>query len=59
MECVEAKIGNSEQPLFNGTEPDRVYYSAFGDTNDADKNLLPYGEYIQDQKEVEVNEGCT
>ena len=56
MERVEAKIGNSNQPLFGGTDPDRVYYSAFGDTRDADKNLLPCGEDIQDQKEVEVNE---
>ena len=56
MERVEAKIVNSKQPLFDGTEPDIVYYSAFGDTDDADNNLLPYGEDIQDQKEVEVNE---
>ena len=39
---MKAKIGNSNQPLFGGTKPDRVYYSAFGDTNDADNNLLHY-----------------
>ena len=55
MECVQAKIGNSKQPLFDGTEPYILYYSAFGDTDDADDNLLPYGGNIQDQKEVEVN----
>ena len=50
MESVEAKIGNAKQPLFDGTGPDRIYYSAFGDTNDADKNVLPYGEEMQYQK---------
>ena len=39
MEPVEAKIGNYKQPLFDGTDPDRVYYSAFGDTEDADDNF--------------------
>ena len=53
---MEDKVRNSKKPLFDGTDPDRVYYSAFGDTYDADKNLLPYGEEIQDHKEVEVNE---
>ena len=55
MECVEAKIGNSKEPLFDGIYPEIVYYSAFGDTKNADDNFLPYGEEIQDQKEVEVN----
>ena len=56
MEHVEAKIGNDKQPLFDGTKPDIVYYSAFGDTNYAEDNMVPYGKDIQDQKEVEVNE---
>ena len=46
MEHVEAKIGNTKQPLFDGTEPYRVYYSAFRDTGDTGNNLLPYGEEI-------------
>ena len=44
---VEAKFGNSKQPLFDGMDPDRVYYSSFGDTEDTDNNVLPYGEDIQ------------
>ena len=52
MDRVEAKIGNSNQPLFDDTDKDIVYYSAFGDNGDADDNFLHYGEYIQDQKEV-------
>ena len=56
MERVEAKIGNSKKPMFDVTEPDRVYYSDFGYTNYSYNNVLPYGEYIQDQKGVEVNE---
>ena len=50
MERVEAKIGNSKKTLFDGTEPDRVYWSDFGDTDNADDNMFPYGEDIQDQK---------
>ena len=44
MEHVEAKIGNAKQPLFYDTDPDRVYWSAFGDTDAGDENMLPYGE---------------
>ena len=55
MERVEARIVNSKQPLFGVTYPNRVYYSSFGDTDNADDNVLSYGEDIQDQKGVEVN----
>ena len=41
--------------MFDGTDPDKVYYSAFVDTFNADNKVLHYGEDIQDQKEVEVN----
>ena len=47
MERVEAKIVNSKQPIFDRTEPDRVYYSAFGDTGDPQENLLTYEEEIK------------
>ena len=56
MERVEDKIVNAKQLLFDGTYPYRVYYSAFGDTYYANRNVLTYGEDIKDQKEVEVNE---
>ena len=46
MERVETKIGNSKQPLFDGTEPDRLYCSTFGYTDNASYNLLPYVEKI-------------
>ena len=46
MERVEDKILNYTQPLFHGTEPYEVYYSAFRDTEDSDNNILPYGENI-------------
>ena len=55
MGCVEDKIGDSKQPLFDGMDPEIVYYSAFGDAGNSENNVLPYGEEIQDQKEVEVN----
>ena len=56
MERVEAKIVNSKQPIFDRTEPDRVYYSAFGDTGDPQENLLTYEEEIKKQKQVEVHQ---
>ena len=56
MEHVEAKIGNSKKPLFDGTDPEGVYYSDFGDKDNSDDNVLPYAEEIQDQKQVEFNE---
>ena len=43
MERVETKFGNNKQPLFDGTDTDRVHFSAFGDTNYTDNNMLPYG----------------
>ena len=55
MQRVEAKIGNAEQSLFDGTYPYRVYYSASWDNDYSDDNVLPYGEYIIYQKEVEFN----
>ena len=53
---MESKIVNAKQPLFDGTDPDRVYNSDYGDINYDDGNVLPYGEEIQYKKEVEVNE---
>ena len=50
MDRVETKIGNDNQPMFDGIDPDRVYYSAFVETKDAGNTMLPYGEEIQDQK---------
>ena len=47
---MEVKIGNTKQPLFDGTKPDRLYYSEFGDTYNTENNVLHYGEEIQDHK---------
>ena len=52
MEHVEAKIGNSNQPPFYSTDPERVYFSASEDINNSYNNVLTYGEDIQDQKDV-------
>ena len=41
MERVEAKIVNAKKPMFDGTDIDRVYSSAFGDTDNAENNVLP------------------
>ena len=44
MEPSEDKIGNGNQPLFDGTDTDRLNCSTFGDTGNAYNNLLSYGE---------------
>ena len=44
IEHVGAKTRNSKKPLFDGTEPERVYYSFFEDTEDSEDNVLPYEE---------------
>ena len=33
MERVKSKIGNYKQPMFDGMDPDRIYHSAFGETD--------------------------
>ena len=42
MERVEAKIGNSKQPLFYGTYQTEYFKVLLG-THNADNNMLPYG----------------
>ena len=42
MERVEAKIGNSKQPLFYGTYQTEYFKVLLG-THNADNNVLPYG----------------
>ena len=54
IECVEAKIENSKKNLFDGTDPEKLYYNAFGDIDYADGKFLPYGDDIKEQKEAEV-----
>ena len=50
IERVEPKTLNSNQHMFDCTDPDKVYCSTFGDSGNSDDNLLPYAEEIQDQK---------
>ena len=56
MKSVESKIGNEKVPIYDASKPDKIYFSAFGEHDDDDDNLLPYGEEIVDQKESEINE---
>ena len=55
-ESVEAKIGNDNVPLYDTSTTDKIYFSDFGENDNADNNLLLYGEEIVDQKESEVND---
>ena len=43
IEHMKDNIRKDKQPLFDGTDTDRVHFSAFGDTNYTDNNMLPYG----------------
>ena len=56
MEKVEKRIGNKKLPIYDGTNPMNIYYSAFHDDIDADDIDLPYGDELMDAKETEVNE---
>ena len=56
MDSLESKIGNQKQPTFNVVSPSSIYYEAFGDSDDADDNVLPYGDEMIDVKTAEVDE---
>ena len=56
MQQVRASSKKNAAIILGLTDPDRVYYSDFGDTNDADDSVLPYGEENQDHKEAKVND---
>ena len=43
MEWVEDKVVNYKQPMFCGTDPDRIYYSSFGDTDNSDDKFYIMG----------------
>ena len=49
---METNIGNAKHNMFDGKELGKLYDSDFGETDDANNNILPYGEDIQDQKDV-------
>ena len=49
MVSVEERIGNYKQPAaYNAVQPEAIYFEAFGDEIDTDKNILPYGDELVD-----------
>ena len=56
MRCLEEKIGNSQQPVYNSQNPQEIYYVNFNEPLDNDQNDLPYGEELIDLETDEINE---
>ena len=48
MNCLEERIGNSKQPIFNMQNAQEIYYTSFGDELDNDAWDLPYGVELLD-----------
>ena len=55
MNNVESKIGNPKHALLDETMTEAIYLSDLDDKLQVDDNILPYGEKIIYQKEVDVD----
>ena len=53
---VESKIGNNRVPIIDASDPSHIYYDAFYDDHNADDNVLPYGEEIEEAKTGEMQD---
>ena len=53
---LESNIGNHKQGIFKPAAPMDIYCDAFGDDNDIDENVLPYGDELIDAKTETVDE---
>jgi hypothetical protein len=51
MDNVEARIGNARLPVYDSKNPSSIYFTPFGDEEDCDDNIIPYGDEIIDLKE--------
>ena len=49
MESSESNIGNTEQPFYDGIQPENIYYLSFDDDPDVDDMVLPYCQDIKDK----------
>ena len=56
MDCVQTKIGNAKEPIYNNIYPQQIYYDAFDDPIDDDQLSLPYGEKLHQATLEEVDE---
>ena len=46
IDCVQTKIGNAKEPIYNNVYPQQIYYDTFDDPIDDDQLSLPYGEEL-------------
>ena len=56
MDCVQERIGNTRELIYNNIYPQQIYYDSFNDPVEDDKSQLPYGEEIHEAKLEEVND---
>ena len=55
-QSVGGRIGNHRQPIYDPVDPDRIYFSAFGEQPDEDDRLIPFGEEIMDHKTMDIDD---
>ena len=56
MECVQERISNTREPIYNNIYPQQIYYDAFNDPVEDNTSQLPYGEETHEAKLKEVND---
>jgi hypothetical protein len=55
MDCVQERIGNTKEPIYNNIYPQQIYYDAFDDPVEDDSSQLPYGVEAHEAKLEEVD----
>ena len=55
-ESIKSNIGNIKQPLYDGIQPNNIYYLAFDEDPDVDNVVIPYGQEIKYQNREEFDE---
>ena len=56
MDCVQERIGNTREPIYNNIYPQQIYYNAFNDPVEDNASELPYGEETHEAKLEDVND---
>ena len=56
MDCLQERIGNEKEPIYNMQEAQKIYYQEFGDPSDDDENDLRYRMKIIDFETTNINE---
>ena len=44
MDCLQERICNKKQPIYNMQDPQQIYYQAFNDPDNDDQTYYPMGQ---------------